>query len=76
MAISLYEPSVDNVLKAQPATTRTAGGGQIAYPFPSPDDWRDHWIYFLLVDRFNNPSKPPQKSDPYDFYQGGNFAGY
>ena len=75
MAISLYEPSVDNVLKARPAMTRTTGGGQIAYPFPSPEDWRDHWIYFLLVDRFNNPSKPPQKSDPYDFYQGGNFAG-
>ncbi|MDF5719661.1 MAG: hypothetical protein PUP91_04035 [Rhizonema sp. PD37] len=22
---------------------------------PSPQDWRDHWIYFLMVDRFNNP---------------------
>ena len=23
--------------------------------FPSPQDWRDQVIYFLLVDRFNNP---------------------
>jgi len=23
--------------------------------FPSPEDWRDQVIYFLLVDRFNNP---------------------
>ncbi len=25
--------------------------------FPSPIDWRDHFIYFLLVDRFNNGDK-------------------
>ena len=25
--------------------------------FPSPEDWRDQVIYFLLVDRFNNPDK-------------------
>jgi hypothetical protein len=24
--------------------------------FPSPEDWRDQVIYFLLVDRFNNPN--------------------
>jgi hypothetical protein len=22
--------------------------------FPSPDDWRDQFIYFLLVDRLDN----------------------
>ena len=29
--------------------------------FPSPEDWRDHLIYFLMIDRFNNPAAPPQK---------------
>ena len=27
--------------------------------FPSPEDWRDCPIYFLMVDRFNNSAKPP-----------------
>jgi len=26
----------------------------IAAPFPSPIDWRDQWIYFVMIDRFNN----------------------
>ncbi|MDP4208882.1 MAG: alpha-amylase family glycosyl hydrolase [Bacteroidota bacterium] len=44
--------------------------------FPSPEDWRDLWIYFLLVDRFNNPDKPPTPNNfPCNLYQGGNFAG-
>src|ERR1700690_3224347 len=47
--------------------------------FPSPLDWRDQWIYFLMVDRFNNPAAPPvhQPFDDPDFaaFQGGNFAG-
>jgi glycosidase len=29
-------------------------------PFPSPEDWRDKWIYFLMVDRFNNPAAAPR----------------
>ena len=24
----------------------------------SPEDWRDHWIYFTMVDCFNNPDAP------------------
>jgi glycosidase len=44
--------------------------------FPSPEDWRDHWIYFLLVDRFNNPDNPPDPPDyPCNVYQGGTFRG-
>lgn len=45
---------------------------------PSPADWRDHWIYFLLLDRFNNPSAAPRQS-PWDgahnTFQGGTFKG-
>ncbi len=51
---------------------------EIPMPFPSPEDWRDKWIYFLLVDRFNNPPAPPQHL-PWDGehgeYQGGTFNG-
>jgi glycosidase len=47
--------------------------------FPSPEDWRDCPIYFLMVDRFNNPNKQPVHQpydDPgYDKYQGGSFDG-
>lgn len=43
-------------------------------PFPSPADWRDVWIYFLLVDRFDTPAAPPPNPDRLA-YQGGNFAG-
>jgi glycosidase len=43
--------------------------------FPSPEDWRDVWIYFLLVDRFNNPQAAPQRPDPCLSYQGGSFEG-
>lgn len=47
--------------------------------FPSPIDWRDECIYFLMVDRFNNPVAAP-RHQPFDdpgFYgfQGGNFTG-
>ena len=26
----------------------------VPYPFPSPTDWRDCWMYFLILDRFAN----------------------
>ena len=46
---------------------------------PSPEDWRDCPIYFVMLDRFNNPAAPPAHlpfDDPsFDRYQGGNFAG-
>jgi hypothetical protein len=47
-------------------------------PFPSPEDWRDQWIYFLMVDRFNNPQAPPRFA-PFDgmhgVFQGGTLNG-
>ncbi|MGE5532099.1 MAG: alpha-amylase family glycosyl hydrolase [Bacteroidota bacterium] len=56
--------------------------------YPSPTDWREQFIYFLLIDRFNNGSldTPPydpatatrDRSNDYDFGtrpQGGNLRG-
>jgi glycosidase len=53
--------------------------------FPSPADWRDQVIYFLLVDRFDNnrnsppydPKRPGPKNDPAQgrLFQGGNLRG-
>jgi len=50
-----------------------------AHAFPSPEEWRDQPIYFLMVDRFYNPSDPPAHSpfdDPlFNRFQGGKFSG-
>jgi glycosidase len=74
MFTSLFAPEVQAVLD-----NAKAAAGQASGPFPSPGDWRDQVIYFLMVDRFNNPAKPPAHQpydDPnFDEYQGGNFAG-
>jgi glycosidase len=54
--------------------------------FPSPRDWRDQFIYFLLVDRFDNnqpnipaynPATAPRGRDPHQggLFQGGNLKG-
>src|SRR5580692_11262872 len=50
---------------------------QIPYPFPSPTDWRDVWIYLLMTDRFNNDGKAPAGpwNQIYGFRQGGTFNG-
>ncbi|MBO0722827.1 MAG: alpha-amylase, partial [Blastocatellia bacterium] len=44
---------------------------------PSPEDWRDHWIYFLITDRFNNTVAPPREqwNAPVGTFQGGTFNG-
>ena len=53
------------------------GTVQVPYPYPSPTDWRDCWIYFLLIDRFNNPTTAPKFTwnKKYGFRQGGTFDG-
>ncbi len=33
---------------------------EIQKPFPSPADWRDQFIYMIMIDRFNNPDAPPK----------------
>ena len=52
--------------------------------FPSPADWRDIWIYMLMIDRFNNPAAAPQSThanppatwnQKYGYRQGGTFQG-
>ena len=51
---------------------------EVLTPFPSPIDWRDTWIYFMMIDRFNNPGAPPRHQpwdQPWRDFQGGTFAG-
>jgi glycosidase len=74
MYTSLYAPEVQAVFDAAEGSAGLASG-----PFPSPVDWRDQIIYFLMVDRFNNPAAAPVHA-PFDdpgfyAYQGGKFAG-
>jgi hypothetical protein len=49
----------------------------VQYPFPSPPDWRECWMYFLMVDRFANPQATPNSgwNERYDYRQGGTFKG-
>jgi glycosidase len=74
MFTSLFAPEVQSVLDNAESAAGQAGGA-----FPSPADWRDQVIYFLMVDRFNNPGGPPTHrpfDDPnYGQYQGGTFSG-
>ena len=48
-----------------------------SYPVSIPGDWRDCSIYFLMIDRFNNPSAAPRSrwDGTYGFRQGGTFKG-
>lgn len=65
---SVHDPAVSAALEAARTHKLT----------PSPKDWRDLSIYFLLFDRFNNPHHAP-KHEPWDGecsgFQGGTFEG-
>lgn len=83
MSKSIWSNGVENAFTeaATPGLTSVSVNREavdIPRPFPSPPEWRDQWIYFLMVDRFDNPDHPP-KQLPYDspcgVFQGGNFAG-
>ncbi|MBI3900310.1 MAG: alpha-amylase [Gammaproteobacteria bacterium] len=83
MPMSLATPEVQRIFNqaAMPSTKSVTVDGrliEVPTPFLSPADWRDHWIYFLLVDRFNNPQVPPRLL-PFDgshgVFQGGTFDG-
>jgi len=74
MATSLFAADFQDILDTAKLESGQSGG-----PFPSPIDWRDVPIYFVMVDRFNNRLAGPRHNpfdDPnyYDF-QGGKFSG-
>ena len=82
MPHSVFGPEVDEVFaaaRARGSRSVTVDGRsvEIPTPFPSPEDWRDRWIYFLLVDRFNNPTTPPRTAwdRPFARFQGGTLEG-
>ena len=69
MPLSLNDPTLQSALKeAQtPRTVTVTADGQshtFTTPFPSPQDWRDAWIYFLMIDRFNRSNGTPPVSLP------------
>jgi len=84
MLLSLNDPLLQSTFdQAAKRTTRVVKVGAesrtITVPFPSPEDWRDVWIYFLMLDRFNRADGKPPASMPYDKpfgeFQGGTFNG-
>jgi glycosidase len=70
MITSLFDSAFQQVLNQA-----RANSGSL---FPSPEDWRDTPIYFLMLDRFNNPAAPPDNL-PFDAqfsqFQGGTYQG-
>ena len=74
MPASLFAVEFQAVFDTAKSAARQANA-----PFPSPPDWRDQWIYFLMVDRFNNKAAPPRHQpfdDPgFSDFQGGKFSG-
>jgi glycosidase len=71
---SLFAPDFQSVLDQVVNPPNPA-----AAAFPSPEDWRDRWIYFLMLDRFNNPAGPlvhtPFDDPSFSQFQGGKFSG-
>ncbi|MEW6220331.1 MAG: alpha-amylase family glycosyl hydrolase [Thermodesulfobacteriota bacterium] len=84
MLLSLQDPQLHSTF-AQVATKQTrvvqvgTASHTITTPFASPHDWRDVWIYFLMLDRFNRADGKPPAAMPFDQpfggFQGGTFNG-
>ena len=71
MPTSLFDQDVQSVIDKAKQTAGTSQG-----PFPSPEDWRDTPIYFLMVDRFNSKVAPvhtPVDDPTFADFQGGTF---
>lgn len=82
MPVSIEDHAVrDAVAAAKTAhdVTVPVGTEMVTFrtPFPSPYDWRDVWIYHLLLDRFNRPGGPPAGTWNRQWlkFQGGTFNG-
>jgi glycosidase len=82
MPTSAYGPDVNIILRHAGIPDRrlvSVDGRdvEVECPFASPADWRDRWIYFVLVDRFNNPAAPPKHhwDEPFGGFQGGTLEG-
>jgi hypothetical protein len=82
----IFDPSVTRTIADAQAAARQARTKSVTVsgavktfrsPFPSPADWRDTWIYFLLLDRFNHPDRPPAGAwnRRFDHRQGGTLGG-
>jgi len=83
MIRSIHDPEISKLFKAlrKPSTKTVQVAGEdviVPTPFPSPADWRDVWMYQLIIDRFDNPNAPPKAQwdgrNRYIF-QGGNLEG-
>lgn len=82
MLLSLKDCQAAFAKAAQPRTITVNRDGEsrtVTTPFPSPEDWRDVWIYFIMLDRFNRDDGQPPKNMPYDApfggFQGGTYNG-
>jgi glycosidase len=86
MSTSVLDPDVQAALtdarqRAAQGNTKTVTvdgtNVTIPSPYPSPADWRDHWIYLVMTDRFNNPGPGPVATwnQTYNLRQGGTFEG-
>lgn len=83
MPTSVWSPEVRRVVRGageRRETRVTVDGREVVVPrpFPSPTDWRDVWIYQIMIDRFCNPQAEPRQP-PWDGlffgFQGGTFEG-
>lgn len=83
MITSINDPMIqacmDQAKKPRQASVEIEGRTvTMRKPFPSPEDWRDLPIYFVMIDRFNNPIAMPHGSPwnaSYSSFQGGTFEG-
>ncbi len=83
MASSIHSQEVLEVFRKAriPGKRKIQAGGktvEIPCPYPSPTEWRDQWIYFVFLDRFNNPDSPPRHlpwDSPWNEFQGGTLNG-
>src|SRR6476659_934002 len=79
MPTSIWSPELEAARAAARGEAPEAGARDLGFvpPVASPQDWRDCWIYQIVLDRFNNPQRGPAR--PWDsddaVCQGGSFNG-